>query len=317
MAFDPGHMAWVGWAPEAGSITESTNGTTPAALPAVPSSFSIVGYLPLPEQRLGLNNSRGRTIGIPTTAYKKRGTVTPSLSISLMAGSLDLLENINRVSGRLPWMCFWVGVVGRWTDVYRFCKFEQLQISSRESTAEASEIQAQLDVQATAYQRLASPLSPDTSLVKALGDPLYYHDARVASLLTPNASTVNLRTSLMSFSYTIRHNLERKVPRPNWGDNQPLSRTSTDMLEHLLDISGELGLHNRLPSSLVNASFNALDWGDLTIGISDVTGDKVINATLYDCFPSELTSQGVEASAQLTHSATFTADDYVFSTTPT
>ena len=315
MAYIAGHHAFVAYAPEVGSITESANGTTPAALPAVPTSINLIGYTNVPEQRLALNNGWGYGVGTAYGQYRKRGAVTPSLSITLRAGSLDLLESINRTDDVLPSLAFFVGVPGVWTDVYRFSKINTLSLSARESSAEASEIESTLQIEATAVQTLATPLNPDTSLILALGDPLFWHDARVANVENSAVALVDLRASLMSFEVSIGHNLERKNTRPNWGDNVPLSRTSYALLEHLITVSGTLSLHDRLPASLTRATANAQEWGDFTLGISNVGGTKAINLVLNDLMPTELSSQGVEASAQQSHSVSYTARNYTLATT--
>lgn len=313
----PGHSFFVAYGVETGIITESTNGTTPAALPLAPTSLTVVGYTNVPEQKAGLNNARGYGVGANYALYKKRGTVAPSLSFTLRAGSVGLLERINPVNGVLPWLCFAVGVPGVKTTLYRFCKMGQLALSTRESSAEASEVEAALTVEATARQRLTTPLNPSLSSLLALGDPLVYHDLRVSDLTDSTGATISLGRNLMSLSATLTWNLERKANRPNWGDDKPLSRTSYDMLEHLITPTGELGLHDELPAAFVDATANALDWGDLVLNISNFTGTRAVNLTLTDLMPSDFTSAGVEPSAQQSHTVSFTAANYSLTTTST
>lgn len=313
-----GHNCFVAYAPETNAITESPDGTTAATLPDVPTTFTVVGYTNVPERRVGLNNTWGKGIGTPYGQYRKRGAVVPSVNITLKAGSVGLLSAINRTNDVLPSLAIAIGVPGVWTDVFRFCKVNKLTINGRESTAEASEIEFQLEIWGTAVQGLATPLNPTTSSILALGAPLMWHDARVFSLADSTGTAVDLRPNLMSFSAVINHNLERKANRPNWGDNQPLSRTSYSMLEHIIEPSGELTLHDRLPASLRNATVNAQDWGDLTIGISTPTGitpARAVNMALTKLFPSEFVGAGVEASAQQSYSVPFTAQNFTLATT--
>ena len=314
MAYIPGHSFWIGVSPETGTITESADGITPAVLPTAPTPFTVVGYSNVPERKLGLNNSRGYGIGANYALYKKRGTVAPQLTFTVRPGSTSLLNYMTPVNGVLPWLCFYVGVPGVRTYAFRFCKFGQMQVSSRESAAEASEIEVALTVEATARQRLSVPLNPSPSALASLGAPLTWHDLRAPMLTDSAGNSINLRRNLMSFSATLTWNLERKANRDNYGDNYPLSRTSFDMLEHIVGVSGELGLHDELPTQYVDSVADALNWGDLTLPMSNFTGTRAINLTLNDLFPSDFTSAGVEPSAQQSHTVPFTGGNYSLTT---
>lgn len=307
------HRLFCGFAAEAGTITEG-DGSTPASFSAnPPGSFKLCGWMNAPQTDRGLNNSLGYSIGGPEAAYRKRGARNPTLSITLRGGgALDLLTYANRDSAsELPWLCFFVGVPGEWTEVYRFCKIGNIGISANESPqGEAAEIEITLQIEATAVVALSVALNPSLATLRAaLGAPLFWHDVRTFSL-----NGTGMRKAISSFNVQVNHNLERKNERNDWGDNNPLSNTNYELLEHNLNVSGEIALHDKLSETLLTSATRSQNWGDIVLMIGDFEGTQQINFSLISVFPQTVTSDGVEAGAQLSYTVPVMAKSYALTT---
>lgn len=199
-----------------------------------------------------------------------------------------------------------------YTDVYRYCKPSSLKFDF--SAGQGGEIKVSASFMALAYQ-LAGATSVSPASLRALGTPLMWHDVREFSIESggPTPTTKSYRRALMSLSATLEYNLERKNQRPNWGDHEPLSRTSYALLEHHLNVSGEIGLHERLSSELFSSIANAQDWGDIKIVCSNSldagdTASKGITLNFEGCFPSDEKAAGGESSAEIDHNVAFTAN---------
>jgi hypothetical protein len=308
------HLLYCGFALESGNITESGDGYAAATLPAAPTTFALCGYMAGPQRDRGLNNSLGYSIGSPFAAYRKRGSRNPTLSITLKGlGALSLLEKANRTSNKLPWLCFYVGVPGVWTEAYRFCKINSISFSAKESSkGEAAEIEVTLAIEATAVVPLSSPLSPSLSTLRAeLGAPLFWHDVRTFTVASASGTALNLRRAISGFSAEINHNLERKNERNDFGDDEPLSNTNYDLLEHNITVSGDITLHDRLGETYLTAAARSQNWGNIVLTIGDLEKTQTVDLTLGKAFPQTYSSEGVEAGAQLSHSVKFSAYDYL------
>lgn len=304
-----GHNCFVGYAVETGEVTESPDGIQPATLPPAPTSMAFVGRTNVPEQKRGLNNGLGYGIGSNKSQYRKRGTKTPSLTIALRAGSLGLLQKAMLVNGVLPKLCFWVGVPGVWTDIYRMAKIGNLQISGQESQTEAAEIMASLTIEAETSYALGAALSPSMAALAGLETPLFWHDVRGFSLTDSEGAVFPQRLNLISFQATINHNLAPGVSRPHWGDDKELSRTRSELKEMLLNVSGQMTLNKRLPDSLFAGTQDALAWGDIPLTISDVTQSKKLDLTFKNVIPQDETGAATEPSAPQSHTVPFMASD--------
>jgi hypothetical protein len=318
--FSPAHDAVVMWALEPGSgtssITESTNGETAATLPAAPTPAGILGYTNLPQGARGLNNSKGFAIGMQGAAYPKRGRREPSVEIAIRPGSLAALQNlVPDENGVLPYICIWVVVKGQYSDCYRYCKPGSLAFAFAGGDGQGGEITITVPFQAIAYQRVAA-IAYDPADVRALGTPLFWHDVRTFTIENSAGVTASYRRALMSLNASVDYQLERKNERPNWGDGVALSNTAYHLLEHHTAVSGEMGLHERLPEALFSTLANSQDWGDISIWCSDaplvLPETKGFTLTLGGCFPTDETRQGAESSAEIDHTVSFTANTITF-----
>lgn len=308
MAFNAAHDCVVMVARETGLITESQDGETAATLPPVPDAPVLLGYTNLPQTARGLANSKGFALGQQGAAYNKRGRVAPTASVTIRPGTVNALANfLPREDGTLPYLALYVVVKDQYTDVYRFCKPGSLDFNFGASNDGGGELSIAAAFQALAYQRIAA-LPIDRAGLRALGTPLMWHDVRRFSITDNAGNTTNYRRSLMGLSAKIDYALERKNERPNWGDDSPLSRTSYELLEHHLSVSGEVSLHERLPEALFTGARQAQDWSDIAIRCSDSAASKGFTLTLAGAFPSDETAAGGESSAEVDHSVAFTAD---------
>lgn len=308
MAFNAAHDSLVLYALESGTIIESPDGETPATLPPLPSAPVILGYTNLPQTARGSNNSKGFAVGQQGAAYNKRGRRAPTVNVTIRPGSVGALANfLPDANGKLPFLATYVVVKGQYTDVFRFCKAGSLNFNFGGGGEGGGELSIGAQFQAMAYQRVAA-IPYTRASIRALGTPLMWHDVRKFSVTDNAGNVTGYRRSLLSLSAKVDLGLERKNERPDWGDDQPLSRTCYDMLEHHLNVSGEIALHERLPEALFTGAKTAQDWGDIAIRCSDSASGKGFDLTLSGAFPSDETGQGGESSAEIDYSIPFTAD---------
>jgi len=316
-SFNPAHDAIVMWALDATPPTESTNGSTAATLPAAPTPFGVLGYTDLPQGARGLNNSQGFAIGQQGAAYLKRGAIAPSLQVTLRPGTMDVLENLvpDPTTGKLPYLCLFVIVKGEYTNVFRYCKPDSLAFDFSGGDGQDGEITITIPFQAIAFQRAAAIVFDGPDLL-ALGDPLMWHDVRQFSVANSAGTVSSYRKGLISLRAEINYGLERKNVRPNWGDGVALSRTSYDLLEHHTNVSGEIGLHERMAEAFFTGTANAQNWGDIVIWCSDsplgLDNPKGFTLTLVDASPSDESMSGGESNSEIDYSVPFTARSLVF-----
>lgn len=314
----PAHLSHCAVAPEVGVITEGADGFTPDVLPAIPASPTMIGYtVNLPEASPNLNNRKGFAIGAAGALYDAPGSPRPSGRIELRAGSTGFLANYCQrdAGGQLPYFALYLGVNGVFTDVYRFCKVNELSLSAQEGGEQGGEIAANVSYLGLARQTLSTPLTVAESAIRALGVPLMFHDVR--SFIIPIAGVdTSFRNALQSISATLSHNLEYKGQRPNWGDNQPVSRGAYDLLEHHYNARAEIGLHKRLSRALFTGAIDAQQWGDCEIEISDVAKSVALSMTLKDCLVTNETMRGVASGEQISHTVTVECSNIIFDNTP-
>lgn len=311
--FNPAHDAVVIFAAETGSINDTT---IPPTLPATPGSPAVLGYTDLPETSRGLNNSKGFAIGLQGAAYNKRGRREPSITVNIRPGNVEALAYLfpdgptfATSTGRMPYLSLSVLVKGGYTDVYRFCKPSSLAFNFGGGEG-GGELTIAVTFQATSFQRVeGAPTFPAPATIRSLSTPLMWHDVR--SFLVNGQQ---LRRSLMSLSANLDMGLERKNERPNWGDNNPLSKTSYELLEHSKTVTGEMALHERLPESLFTTAATSQDWGDIEIHCSniDAGGDKGFILTLSGALPTNDTMQGGDSNREIDFTIPFAADDIFF-----
>jgi hypothetical protein len=310
MSFNAAHNAVVLYALETGTITESPDGITPAILPPVPSSPVVLGYTNLPSVSRGLNNSKGFALGLQGAAYNKYGRQEPSMGVEIRPGNVAALSYLqpDPDTGILPWLCLYLVVKGRYTDVLRFCKPGAVSYNLGGGNGQGGEISVSTTFQGMAYQRIGA-LTVPTSAVRALGTPMMWHDVRQFSI-----GGVGYRRALMSLTASNDMGLERKNERPDWGPNNPLSRTCYDMLEHHKTVTGEISLHERLPEDLFTGAQDAQEWGDIAVNCSSTPAGRAKGflLNLLGCFPGDETQPEGEASAEIDHTVPFSADDITF-----
>lgn len=320
MTYVPGHNVWVGYSLEAGAITESPNGTTPAAIAAANTSLTYLGYMDVPESTEDYGNKKGFSIGSPLAQYSARGNVMNSLSFQLRVGASGFLPYCLRDAsfgdyGMQP-LTIYVGVAGSYTDIYRYCYVDTLGLSLQEGSAQ--EVTAAVTIQAMAKQPLQTGAylrSPTNSeLSGPFAAPLMFHDIKQFIVTARDASTVDYRSFLMGANLNIAHGLERKGSRPNWGDDEVLSRTCYEIMPHLVTVTGELTLHDRLPEKYFTTAIQSQNWGDIIIPISDSTGidagaPNTMDLVVTGAMPTSRTTRGTEAGAQVSHSISIVADD--------
>lgn len=330
MPFDPANSLWCGYALEAGAITEG-NGTTPAAFTADPSdTFTLIGYMEsAPTATTALNNSWGHALGSDTGMIRRRGPVLPSISYGIQIGSTEFLQQCFRDvdTRQLNWLTLYIGLSGKWTRVYRFCKGNTVQLSfASDAGGGSGQLSASATFEAMATYKAADPYaltSGDIAALSAIGS-LFFHDVRAVSIggsatfTLPDTTTLAYRIALMNAQMSLNNNLERKPCRPNWGDNSVLSRTSYHLLEHNIDVNGAITWHEDLDTALFTGSKQAMNWGALQFNVSDApgrsSGSKILTATLSDVMPTEETLNGVPVGGQVEYSTPFTARDMVIAT---
>lgn len=310
----PAHLGHVAIAAETGSIS-TTDGVD--TLPTAPASPTLIGYtVNMPESSPNLNNKKGFGIGAAGALYDAPGAPRPSVSVQLRAGSTGFLKTYcQRASGELPFFAVYVGVNGVFTDVYRYCKVNDLALAIQEGGEQSGEIAATVNIMGLAREFLGSPLTVDEADIRALGVPLMFHDVR-SFYITVGSTPTDFRASMMSLNATLNHNLEYKGQRPNWGDTNPLSRGAYHLLEHHYNATAQIGLHKRLDRDLFNGAVAAQQWGDITVGIQDVGNDLALNLTLKDALVTNETMQGVDSGAQLSHNVTVELSDIEIDDTP-
>lgn len=311
MAYLPGDNYAVFYKPETTPITESADGITPPTLPAAPASPVLLGYVPAtPELDYGLNNALGFAIGSPNASYRKRGASNPKLSFKIRITNIAFLAMANRTLNKLPSFYIELLIPGVRRLQCRYCKVEQLGFSLSETpTGEAGEIEldVQVEVMAIVEVTTGSTTPADiAALVAALDSPLYWHDVRTVNLTDSAAVMTDFRKNIMSFSGTVKHNLERKSERPYFGDDVPLSNTNYELLEHNINVTGEMRLHGLLPAAYKSAVANSQTWGDAEILIADIE-DRSYTLTLGSLFPQNIVENGTEQSGQLSTTVPFLA----------
>jgi hypothetical protein len=316
--FLPAHLGVVAVAAETQTITDGVGGAADT-LPAIPASPALIGYTPnLPEASPRLNNRKGYAIGAAGALYNAPGAPRPQARVDLRPGSTGFVTNYCQRdnNGVLPYFAMFIGVGGVFTDVYRFCKVNELALTLQEGGEQGGEVAASVTCFGLARQTLGTPLAANPAALRALGVPLMWHDVREFTIPVAGTDT-SFRNALMSLSATLSHNLEYKGQRPNWGDVEPLSRGAYELLEHHETARAELGFHKRLPRSLFTGAVAAQQWGDILVDVEDVANSVALNLTLEDAFVTDETLRGVASGEQISHTVPVELNTLVIDDTPT
>lgn len=320
MTYVPAHDFVLMYKQETGTITESADGDTPAALPALPTSPALVGFVDPADIVADDGNKKGFASGSPYALYDAKGARVYSLAADVRLASMAFVQKCMRGSGGpygLAEMALYYGTSNHSsngvTTVQRFAVCDQLGIVL--SQGGAQEIIASAAFQAIAEQP-GIAVTPTLSELRAVGPNLFWHN-----VLTCMINGINYRNSITGASFTLNHGLTRDpVVRPDWGDDEPLSRTSYTLMPHHNVVTGEITFSKKLPASLFTAAINSTDWGTLTFRVSDThaiaTGTaKDYTLTLTNVRPVIRRQSRVETSTQLMHSVSIIADDMLLAAT--
>lgn len=323
--YQPGHDAFVAWKVESATgASTSSYGTWDSSdnptLPAAPSSPVYAGYLMnAPTTTDSYNNKKGTAVGSYLPLYDADGAVQFEIQVQFAIGSIALIEKCLRDGTGLyglPDICLFVGQsnvngIG-YTDVYRYCKCNTLQIQLQSGSAQ------ELMCTATFWplaRQTGSVLTPTREQHQALGEPLFWHDVRDVTL-----GATNRRRTFMGGSITVNHNLERKELRPHAGQSDPTSLIPYEIMPHMQTVEGDLTLHAQLAETFYTSGTLPRRWGDLTFGINDEARQadpedaKYFNLTLENVVPMSRSKGGQEASAEIQYTVPYIADDLTIST---
>src|SRR5690554_2576488 len=90
--YTAGHQFYLMLAKESGSITESADGVTPATLPSIPSSPTLLGYIDPADVARNEGTKQGWGAGSPDAAYTVLGARTFTLNVNVRVGDVALLK---------------------------------------------------------------------------------------------------------------------------------------------------------------------------------------------------------------------------------
>jgi hypothetical protein len=317
--FDFGNKSWIGFALEP-SATPATlaNGSAPA-WPALPGTFTVVGHSKLPTGKRGLNNSKGRAIGMGAPAYNKRGLRTPSVSFQFAPGSLPFIANcLREENADLPELIIYEGVFGQWTRVYRGAKCSTITFDLGPNGGQGGEVMINASFEAIDRYDLTAQPSVTPALLRALGTPLFWHDCRTLNVTDATGGVNSFRTAVHSFTATVNHTLQRIQQRPNYGDHARFSLCSEEIRPTDIVASGEMTWNKKMSADLLDSVANAQDWGNIVATIADgpglvgATGGKNFVLTATNCLPTDESDGGGESNALRTHTIPFQANNLGF-----
>lgn len=320
LTWDPGHLSFLYFADETTEITESTDhGVTPALLPSASAlTKTLVAYIDPPSVTRNDNTKQGYAAGKRTMAYAADGALTYQMSINMRLGSIALLEallyNVANPYYGTKRLALFYGQSGKYAKALRYAIPTQFVIGLQESTGEASEITVQATFEGIAQEELATAITVDPAAVAtSAGGILTWHNVLDFEITgnTAASNATDYRKAFRSLQLTFNQNLERKNARPDWGNDEPLSRTSYGLLPHTLGLTGELGLHQNLEKALFTKAATARTWGNITVTCNDVGtgGTKEFNLVISDARPTGHSSQGGDVSGEITYSIPFIAED--------
>lgn len=314
--YDAGHQFYLYLAEETSSITESTDGSTPATLPALPSSPRLIGYIDPADVSRNENTKQGWGAGAPDAAYSVLGARTFTLNLNIRVGDVTLLEEA--FENDKQYAVFY-GKTNEnsdgWGKALRFAKIASVALSIQSSEEEAQEISAQIGFEALAWQEDSTARTVALSdLQTAGGDVLtWYH------VITATIGATDYRQGISGITINKTKTLQRKPGRPDWGDDEELSRTSYALLTNKNTITGELTLHQNLEVALFTAAKCATKWSDIVVTIDNANAcndtEKSLTLTVGGARPQTFGQQGGDLDSEITYSIPFVASTVTVDTT--
>lgn len=303
-----GHQFFIKLAKETGSITESTDGVTPATLPVAPSSPTLLGYIDPADIMRNENTKQGWGAGSPNAAYTVQGARTFTLNVNVRIGDTSLLKEA--LESNYEYAVFY-GKTNEngdgWTNVLRFAKITTVGLNIQASTEEAQEISAQIGFECIAWQSNQTPVTVSLSELQAAGgDVLTWHHVIQALI-----GVTDYRVGITGITINRSTTLQRKPGRVDWGANSELSRTSYALLAQKNVYSGELTFNQNIEDTLFTAAKCALKWGDITVNCDNTNAcndtPKTMNLTITGASPVSHTLTGGDLDGMSTFSVPYVA----------
>lgn len=314
--YDAGHQFYLRLAKESGTITESTDGTTEATLPTAPSNPRLVGYIDPADVTRNENTKQGWGAGSPDAAYTVLGARTFMLNLNIRVGDLTLLEEAFEDNEEYAIFYGKTDENGDgWGKTLRFAKITSITLSIESSEEEAQEISAQVAFEAIAWELDTDKFTVSLSgLQTAGGDVLtWYH------VITAKIDNTDYRQGITGITITKTKSLQCKPGRPDWGDDEVLSRTSYALLNNKNTITGELNLHQDLETKLFTAAKCSTKWDDIVVDINNATacnnGEKSLELTIGGARPQSFGQQGGDLDSEITYNIPFVASTVTVDTT--
>lgn len=306
--YTAGHQFYLMLAKESGTITESADGVTPAALPSIPTSPTLLGYIDPADVTRNEGTKQGWGAGSPDAAYTVLGARTFTLNVNVRVGDVALLKEA--YENNYEYAVFY-GKTNEnsdgWANVLRFAKITNVTTNIQANTEEAQEISAQISFECIAWQPDPTMRTVTLSaLQSAGGDVLTWH--HVIQLLI---GSTDYRQGVTGITLTRSTTLQRKPGRADWGEDKPLSRTSYGLQYQKNTITGELTFDRNLEVALFTAAKCATKWDDLTINCDNSNacndGEKQMNITVAGARPVLHTLNGGDLDSDLTYTVPFVA----------
>jgi hypothetical protein len=312
MSYEPGISALIAYKSGSGPsavVTETTDGDTAATLGAIQSGPTIIGYTNDPDILQDLGNDVGFSGGSYIAAYTKRGMPKPQVTVRLIPGAIALFQKAFRASGALPYVDIYYAKNGAASKVIRCCKVNSGGVNI--NIAEASELVIDMQFWGIATQTAGPVLTATPSTVAAFGTPLFAHNVQRFLI-----GATDYRPYLGQLQIQFNHNLRRAGQRPDWGDDEPLSRTAYDLIEQTSQYNANLSLLQDVPTALWNAAALSQNWSDITIPIADtpVGGANVLDLTMVSPIPTAIQKNTVELNELQTYGIPLKFRDLALST---
>lgn len=303
-----GHQFFIKLAKETGSITESTDGVTPAALPAVPSSPTLLGYIDPADIMRNENTKQGWGAGSPDAAYTVLGARTFTLNVNVRVGDTALLKEA--FENNYTYAVFY-GKTNEnsdgWANVLRFAKITSVALSIQANTEEAQEITVAIGFECLAWQTGQSAVTVSLSdLQTAGGDVLTWQN-----VLQVLIGSTDYRIGTTGLTLNKSTTLQRKPARPDWGDNSDLSRTSYGLYAQKNTVTGELTFNQNIEPALFTAATCATKWDTITVNCDNTNAcndtPKTMNLTVTGARPVSHTQNGGDLDSMASFAVPFVA----------
>lgn len=224
-SYQPGSKSIFYYAAETGTYPAG-NAVPTASSPAIPTGAVWGGWTDSPSVSIdeGSKNIYGIGSDEPQTIIP--GGRVVSVNVSQRVSNLGLLQKCLKGSGGyrgIADLCLFTGLSNidsdGFTRVVRFAKSNTVGFTFAKGSAQ--ELIAQTQFMGLTEYASATGLTPTNTDFAAYGAPLTWHN-----LLEVNIGSVNLRDITDQISFSINHNLEAKNFRPDFGPDNPWSRTA-------------------------------------------------------------------------------------------